>query len=130
MAWLETVALSIISGFAAIAAANTLAMVTFERLREVSMLRLIGMNVRTVRRIVRLEALTVVLAGLGIGAAIALVTLSPLIKDATGRSLPYLPPLLELLILGVTLAIGLLATGIPLRRLLRVRPVEGLTRRA
>lgn len=129
-AWLEIMALGVITGFAGIAAANTLAMVTFERLREVSMLRLIGMRTRTLRRVVRLEALTVALSGLGIGGAIALITLTPLVKAGSGASFPYLPPLLIAVVVAVTVAVGLLATSLPLRRLLRVRPTEGVTRRA
>ncbi|MCE0446761.1 FtsX-like permease family protein [Streptomyces tricolor] len=123
-------ALGVITGFAGIAAANTLAMVTFERLREVSMLRLIGMNPRRLRRVVRLEALTVVLAGLGIGMVIALIILRPLVQAATGASFPYLPPALPAVVTAVALVVGLAATMLPLRRLLRVRPTEGVTRRA
>ncbi|WP_430383136.1 FtsX-like permease family protein [Streptomyces sp. P10-4] len=129
-AWLEAMALGVITGFAGIAAANTLAMVTFERLREVSMLRLIGMNPRRLRRVVRLEALTVVLAGLGIGMVIALIILRPLVQAATGASFPYLPPALPAVVTAVALVVGLAATMLPLRRLLRVRPTEGVTRRA
>ncbi|KIZ17630.1 ABC transporter permease [Streptomyces natalensis] len=129
-AWLQIMALSMIAGFAGITAANTLAMVTFEQLREVSMLRLIGTGVRTVCRIVRLEALTVALTGLGVGMTIALVTLTPLVADSTGAALPYLPPQLLLVVAAATVAMSLLATGIPLRLLLRVRPVEGVSRRS
>ncbi|MFJ5804404.1 ABC transporter permease [Streptomyces decoyicus] len=128
--WLEFMALSMIAGFAGITAANTLAMVTFEQLREVSMLRLIGTSVRTVRRTVRLEALTVALTGLAAGLTIALVTLTPLVEDSTGAAFPYLPPQLLLLVAAGTVALSLLATGVPLRLLLRVRPVEGVTRRS
>lgn len=128
--WLEAMALGVITGFAGIAAANTLVMVTFERLREVSMLRLIGMNPRRLRRVVRLEALTVVLAGLGIGIAIALIILRPLVLAATGASFPYLPPELMAVIAAGTLMVGLAATMLPLRRLLRVRAIDGVTRRA
>ncbi|MFF9348208.1 ABC transporter permease [Streptomyces sp. NPDC014734] len=129
-AWLEIMALGVITGFASIAAANTLVMVTFERLREVSMLRLIGMNPRRLRRVVRLEALTVVLAGLGIGMAIALIILRPLVLAATGASFPYLPPALLAVVTAGALTVGLAATMLPLRRLLRVRPTDGVTRRA
>ncbi|WTA92398.1 FtsX-like permease family protein [Streptomyces cyaneofuscatus] len=131
--WLEAMALGVITGFAGIAAANTLVMVTFERLPEVSMLRLIGMNPRRLRRVVRLEALTVVLAGLGIGIAIALIILRPLVLAATGASFPYLPPKFMAVIAAGTLMVGLAATMLPLRRLLRllrVRAIDGVTRRA
>ncbi|MGW7579381.1 ABC transporter permease [Streptomyces sp. NPDC054765] len=129
-AWLEFMALSMIAGFAGITAANTLAMVTFEQLREVSMLRLIGTSLRTVRRVVRLEALTVALTGLAAGVTIALVTLTPLVADSTGAAFPYLPPQFLLLVTAATVALSLLATGIPLQLLLRVRPVEGVSRRS
>ncbi|MGW9304279.1 FtsX-like permease family protein [Streptomyces cyaneofuscatus] len=128
--WLEAMALGVITGFAGIAAANTLVMVTFERLPEVSMLRLIGMNPRRLRRVVRLEALTVVLAGLGIGIAIALIILRPLVLAAPGASFPYLPPKFMAVIAAGTLMVGLAATMPPLRRLLRVRAIDGVTRRA
>ncbi len=94
------------------------------------MLRLIGMNPRRLRRVVRLEALTVVLAGLGIGMVIALIILRPLVQAATGASFPYLPPALPAVVTAVALVVGLAATMLPLRRLLRVRPTEGVTRRA
>ncbi|MYW02004.1 ABC transporter permease [Streptomyces sp. SID3343] len=128
--WLETAALSVIAGFAAIAAANTLVMITFERLREVSMLRLIGARRRTIRRMVRVEALLVGLTGLLVGAGVSLTVLVPLVRDATRRDLPYLPPVLIVSIVAGVVVLVLATTALPLSRLLRVRPMEGVGRRA
>jgi putative ABC transport system permease protein len=122
--WLDDCGLLLYAGFAAITAANTLVMVTLERRREVALLRLVGTTSRQVRRIVRWEALTVVLAGCGTGTAIATLVLIPISHALTGRSQPYLPLELYGAVATAALLLALSATGLPLWRLLRSRPID------
>jgi putative ABC transport system permease protein len=117
-AWANNVMAAVLGGFAAVAAVNTLVMVTLDRRRELSLLRLAGTTRRQVLRMVRWEALVVTAAGLAIGAAIALVTLVPLARGVAG-STPYVSPVPALAMVGGTALLGLLATGLPARALLR-----------
>ncbi len=122
--WLDDAGLVLYAGFAAIAAANTLVMVTLERRREVALLRLAGTSPRQVRRMVRWEALLVALTGAGLGIAIATVVLIPVSHGLTGHVRPYLPPGLYAGVTATALLLALLSTCLPVERLLRARPVE------
>jgi putative ABC transport system permease protein len=104
-----------------VAAANTLVMVVLDRRREVSLLRLTGTTRRQVLRMVRLEALVVTGAGVAIGATIAGLTLVPMARGLT-RSSPYIPLVPALAIIVGAVVLGLLATGLPARGLLRTPP--------
>jgi putative ABC transport system permease protein len=72
----------------------------------------------------RWEALVVTGAGLLVGGAIAWITLTPLARGATGGS-PYVPPVGALAMAGGVVLLGLLATALPGRSLLR--PLPALT---
>ena len=121
--WANTVMAAVLGGFAAVAAANTLVMTVLDRRREVAMLRLAGTTRRQVRRMIRWEALLVSSAGLLIGGVLAAVGLVPIAQCVTG-SAPYVPPATAAALVGGTLALGLAATALPARSLLRSRPVE------
>ncbi|MDX3224214.1 ABC transporter permease [Streptomyces sp. ME19-01-6] len=116
--WANTVMAAVLGGFAAVAAANTLVMTVLDRRRELGMLRLIGSTRRQVLGMVRWEALLVVIAGVALGTAIALATLAPMTRGMTGEG-PYLPPLTYAGFAGAAVALGLLATGLPARAVLR-----------
>ncbi|ADI10220.1 hypothetical protein SBI_07100 [Streptomyces bingchenggensis BCW-1] len=116
--WANTVMAAVLGGFAAVAAANTLVMTVLDRRRELGMLRLIGSTRRQVLGMVRWEALLVVIAGVALGTAIALATLVPMVRGLTGED-PYLPPLTYGGFAGAAVALGLLATGLPARAVLR-----------
>ncbi|MES4901971.1 MULTISPECIES: FtsX-like permease family protein [unclassified Streptomyces] len=116
--WANTVMAAVLGGFAAVAAANTLVMTVLDRRRELGMLRLIGSTRRQVLGMVRWEALLVVIAGVVLGTAIALATLVPMMRGLTGED-PYLPPLTYGGFAGAAAALGLLATGLPARAVLR-----------
>ncbi|KAK1179247.1 ABC transporter permease [Streptomyces sp. NBS 14/10] len=116
--WANTVMAAVLGGFAAVAAANTLVMTVLDRRRELGMLRLIGSTRRQVLGMVRWEALLVVIAGVVLGTAIALATLVPMVRGLTGED-PYLPPLTYGGFAGAAVALGLLATGLPARAVLR-----------
>jgi len=121
--WANTVMAAVLGGFAAVATANTLVMTVLDRRREVAMLRLAGTTRRQVRRMIRWEALLVSSAGLLIGGVLAAIGLIPIAQGVTG-SAPYVPPATAAALVGGTLALGLAATALPARSLLRSRPVE------
>ncbi|MET9659229.1 FtsX-like permease family protein [Streptomyces sp. NPDC006510] len=117
-AWANTVMAAVLGGFAAIAAVNTLVMTVLDRRRELTMLRLVGSTHRQVMGMIRWEALLVTVAGAGLGTAIALATLFPMMKGLTGES-PYIPPVLYGTFVAATVGVGLAATVLPARAALR-----------
>lgn len=120
-AWANTTMASVLGGFAAVAAANTLVMTVLDRRRELHMLRLIGSTRRQVLRMLAWEALLVGGTGIALGSAIALATLTPLTKAMTGTA-PYIPPLLYASFAAAALTLTLTATTLPARRTLRPGP--------
>jgi putative ABC transport system permease protein len=74
----------------------------------------------------RWEAGILVTLGLGLGAAIALITLAPTSKLITGSAMPYAPVGLVALILGSSAAVALIGTQIATRLALRTRPVDAV----
>jgi putative ABC transport system permease protein len=120
-AWANRVMAAVLGGFAAVAAANTLVMTVFDRRREVALLRLAGTTRRQVLRMLRLEALLVAVAGLGIGAGIAWITLVPIARGLTGAS-PYVPALTALALTAGAFALTLASTVLPARYVLRRAP--------
>ncbi|MFI5985877.1 FtsX-like permease family protein [Streptomyces sp. NPDC051555] len=117
-AWANTVMAAVLGGFAALAAANTLAMTVLDRRRELTLLRLVGSTRRQVLRMIRWEALLVAGAGLTLGSAIAAATLIPMAKALTGEA-PYVPPLVYGSFAAGALLLTLLATALPARHALR-----------
>ncbi|MFH8345764.1 ABC transporter permease [Streptomyces sp. NPDC018045] len=124
--WMDYVGTGLYAGFAAIAAANTLAMITAERRRDLALLRLIGTHPRRVRSMAAWEAAVVAATALLLGGAIALCTLAPMLRAAYGNPLPYLPWTTALGISGGVLLLALLATGLPVHAALRRRATETL----
>ncbi|WP_037900143.1 ABC transporter permease [Streptomyces sp. NRRL S-350] len=120
--WANTVMAGVLGGFAAVSAANTLVMTVLDRRREVALLRLAGTTRRQVRGMMRWEALLVAATGLGVGAVIAWITLVPVARGVANAS-PYVPPLLALPLAAGAVLLCLGATGLPVRSLLRTRPV-------
>lgn len=103
---------TVLGGFAAIAAANTLVMTVLDRRREFAHLRLAGATRTQVLRMLRAEAVVVAAAGLALGAGIAWTTLIPIARGLTGGA-PYVPPALALALAGATLLLTLAATLLP-----------------
>jgi putative ABC transport system permease protein len=54
-----------------------------------------------------------------VGAAIAAVTLVPMVRGRTGSATPYIPASGWVAVIGGVVVLGTLATAAPLRRLLR-----------
>ncbi|MFF7992129.1 FtsX-like permease family protein [Kitasatospora xanthocidica] len=121
--WANTVMAGVLGGFAAVSAANTLVMTVLDRRREVALLRLAGTTRRQVRGMMRWEALLVAGTGLTVGAVIAWITLVPVTRGIADAS-PYVSPMLALPLAAGAVLLCLGATGLPVRALLRTRPVE------
>ncbi|MGW2818116.1 FtsX-like permease family protein [Streptomyces sp. NPDC001415] len=124
--WLDYFGTGLYAGFAAIAAANTLAMISFERRRDIALLRVVGTLPGQVRSMAAWEAGIVAATALALGAVVALATLAPMLTAAFGSWLPYLPWPTALGIAVGTLVLTLLATGIPVRSALRRRAIRTL----
>ncbi|SOB81169.1 FtsX-like permease family protein [Streptomyces sp. 1331.2] len=120
--WANSVMAGVLGGFAAVSAANTLVMTVLDRRREVALLRLAGTTRRQVRGMMRWEALLVAATGLALGAVIAWITLVPVARGVANAS-PYVPPTLALPLAAGAVLLCVGSTGLPVRALLRTRPV-------
>ncbi|MFE2147943.1 FtsX-like permease family protein [Streptomyces sp. NPDC059456] len=126
---INLLAMGLVLAFTAIAVVNTLAMSTSERLREFAMLRLAGAKRRQVLRMLRTEALAVLLIGAVLGSGIALAVLTAFSVGMTGAAAPAMLPVVYVGVLGVAGLLALAATALPGRVALRVPPVEVATSR-
>jgi putative ABC transport system permease protein len=122
-------AMGLVLAFTAIAVVNTLAMSVAERVREFALLRLAGATRRQVLRMLRTEALSVVLLATALGSCIALAVLTAFSVGMTGRAAPSVTPLVYLAVVAVAAALALVATALPGRVALRVRAVTVATAR-
>ncbi|MEU1151324.1 FtsX-like permease family protein [Streptomyces sp. NPDC005863] len=125
--WLDYVGTGLYAGFAAIAAANTLAMISFERRRDVALLRVIGSRRAQVRAMAAWEAAVVAGTALLLGTAIALGTLAPILTTAYGSPLPHLPWPVPTALATATLLLTVLATATPIHTTMRSNPIPVLT---
>jgi putative ABC transport system permease protein len=125
-AWVNYMLLGLVIAFAAFAVVNTLMLAIRDRSREYALLQLIGASRLQVRRMMRIEALILILLGWAIGGAVAAVTLMPFAQSVTGSPSPDVP----LLSLGVVLlgaaVLAWLATMAPTRATMRARPVDAI----
>ncbi|MFI0353425.1 FtsX-like permease family protein [Actinomadura sp. 9N407] len=124
--WLNKLLVAVLIGYAVLAAANTLIMAALARTRELSLLRLVGVTRGQVRRMAHAEQAALLGVALTIGIAIAAVTLSSIVNAIAGQPVPYVPALGWVIIIGGTIALALVATVLPIGRLLRTPPVEGI----
>lgn len=120
-------AMGLILAFTAIAVVNTLAMSVSERIREFAMLRLAGASRRQVLRMLRTEALAVLLIGTAIGSGIALAVLTAFSVGMTGSAAPSITPLVYVSVVAVAGLLALTATALPGRVALKPRPVTVAT---
>jgi putative ABC transport system permease protein len=123
-AWTNQMITVVLVGYALIAAANSLVMYALGRRREFATLRLAGTTRRQIIRMIRAEQ--VVLLGLSLitGAAVAAATLLPMVKGLTGRAVPYIPWQGWLAVIGGVVALGAVATAVPVRRVLRAQRIN------
>ncbi|MGW0834385.1 FtsX-like permease family protein [Streptomyces prunicolor] len=122
-------AMGLVLAFTAIAVVNTLAMSVAERVRELALLRLAGATRRQVLRMLRTEALSVLLLATALGSGIALAVLTAFSVGMTGRAAPSVTPLVYLTVIAVAGTLALVATALPGRVALRVRAVTVATAR-
>jgi putative ABC transport system permease protein len=106
---------------------NTLVLSTFERTRELGMLRAVGMSRRQVRRMVRHESIITALIGAGLG-IVAGLGLAALVTSAfADEGLSFAVPAGSLVALVVVATIaGIVAAIIPARRASRLDPLTAL----
>ncbi|WP_410566251.1 ABC transporter permease [Amycolatopsis sp. cmx-4-61] len=125
-AWLNKLLIGIMVGYAALAAANTMVMAALARGRELALLRLVGVTRKQVKRMVHAEQSGLLGVSLLIGGAIAALTLVSVVRAMTGQSIPYVPTLGWVTIVGGTTLLALFTTILPIARLLRVPPIAGI----
>ena len=123
-AWVTYLVISALMGFCAIAIVNTLAMSTWDRSRELALLRLVGATDRQVIRMIRWEALAVVGLGAIAGLAVATATLVPFSLAVAGSAVPYVPWYFVAGVLWFAALLGFAATELPARAALRANPAD------
>jgi putative ABC transport system permease protein len=122
--WVNYLLIGVLVAFVAVAAANSLVMATGERSQELALLRLVGATPRQVTRMIRVEALAVIGFGVLVGLAIAAATLVPFSLAVADTAIPSLPrQVLDGVLVGATV-LGLGASELPARAVLRRDPVE------
>ncbi|GAA0624326.1 ABC transporter permease [Kutzneria viridogrisea] len=125
-AWLNLLVVGMILLYTGIAVVNTLVMATSARTREFALLRLVGATRGQILRTTRWESALVVVSSVVLGTAVAAATLIPISLGLTGSPMPYAPPELYGGLVGVVAVMALLATEVPARIALRLRPVEAI----
>jgi putative ABC transport system permease protein len=125
-AWANQMITAVLLVYVVIAAVNTLVTYALGRRREFAVLRLSGTTRLQVLRMVRLEQVLLLGLALGLGAAIAAATLIPMVKGITGSATPYIPLTGWVAVIGGIVVLGSTATVLPVRRVLRMRPVEAI----
>lgn len=125
-AWLNKLLVGVMVGYAALAAANAMVLAALARGRELAGLRLAGTTRRQIGRMVNAEQAGLLGVALVIGGVIAAVTLSAVVHALTGTLVPYVPPLGWVAILGGATLLAMTTTILPIRRLVRIPPIEAL----
>ncbi|MET7283680.1 FtsX-like permease family protein [Kribbella sp. NPDC005582] len=128
-AWLNKLLITVMVGFAALAAANTMTMAALARRRELAVLQLAGVTTRQLKRMVRAEQAGLLGVSVLIGGAIAAVTLTAVVYALTGGAVPYVPLTGVLAILGGATLIAMATTIVPIARLLRQSALAGASTR-
>ncbi|MCI3928496.1 ABC transporter permease [Streptomyces sp. AN091965] len=116
-------------GIGALGIVNTLAMSVTERTREIGALRALGMDRAGVRRMIRVEAVTVAAFGTALGLAGGLFGAWAVGSLANGALEQYslrLPWGTLLLTCALSLAAGALAAAVPARRAAALSPLEAV----
>ncbi|MFF4367871.1 FtsX-like permease family protein [Streptomyces sp. NPDC001594] len=120
-------AMGLVLAFTAIAVVNTLAMSTAERFREFALLRLAGAQRRQVLRMLRAEAVAVLLLGVALGSGIAAAVLTAFSVGMTGSAAPVVLPVVCAGVVGAAALLALPSVALPGRLALRLRPVDVAT---
>ncbi|MFE9402651.1 FtsX-like permease family protein [Streptomyces sp. NPDC006530] len=125
-AWINYLLAGTIIGYAVISLVNTLVVAAAERRAEFALQRLVGATPGQVLRMVTVEALLVAVMGIALGSFVALATLVPFSLALDGSWLPGGGLVVYGAIVGCVAALTLLATLLPARLALRIRPAEVL----
>ncbi len=125
-AWTQRMVTAVLVAYAVVAAVNALALYTAGRRRELALLRLAGATRAQVLRTVQLERVLLLGLALALGGAVAAGTLVPMVRGTTGTSVPYVPVVGWVAVLGGTVSLGIAGTTLPLRRVLRGRPADAV----
>jgi putative ABC transport system permease protein len=121
-------ALAVIIAFVGIV--NTLALSVFERVREIGLLRAVGMSRRQVRSMVRWESVLISVLGVGLGLVVG-VFFGWLLVESLQDEFPltFVVPVGQLLVAVVVAVVaGVLAGVLPARRAARVDVLRVLRR--
>jgi putative ABC transport system permease protein len=127
--WTNQFIVGVMLVYVVIAAVNTLVMAALGRRRELAILRLTGVTRIQVLRMVRLEQALLIGLAMVVGGAIAAAALVPMVKGTTGTATPYIPPAGWASVVGGTVLLAAAATMVPVRRVLRMRPIEAIGNR-
>jgi putative ABC transport system permease protein len=120
-------ALAVIIAFVGIV--NTLALSVFERVREIGLLRAVGMSRRQVRSMVRWESVLISVLGVGLGLVVG-VFFGWLLVESLQDEFPltFVVPVGQLLVAVVVAVVaGVLAGVLPARRAARVDVLRAIT---
>ncbi|GAB2515874.1 ABC transporter permease [Paramicrobacterium agarici] len=127
---------SVLFGFSAVIAAvglvNTLALSVLQRRRELGLLRTIGLSRRHVRTMVTVESITMSVSGVILGFALGIgygwSGAMALLGSIPGGRLvyPVIPLWLMAAVIGSALLLAVMAALLPVRRVLRDRPIAAL----
>ncbi len=118
-AWLNKLLITVMIGYAGLAAANTMTVAALARRRELAVLQLAGVTTRQLKRMVHAEQAGLLGVSVLIGGVIAAVTLTAVVYALTGGAVPYVPLAGVLAILGGATLIAMGTTIVPIARLLR-----------
>ena len=99
-------------------------MATGERARELALLRLVGTTPRQVTSMIRVEALAVIGFGVLLGLTVAAATLVPFSLAVDETAIPSRPWQVRAGVLAGAAVLGLGASELPARNLLRRDPVK------
>jgi putative ABC transport system permease protein len=124
--WPNLIALAVLLAYIAIAVVNTLVMATAARGREFALLQLIGTGRAQILRMMRIEALLVVVLATVLGALAAIPPLVGISLGLTESPIPSVSAAAYGAIIGATALLGLLAMGVPTRVALRAHPVDAI----
>ncbi len=107
---------------------NTLVLSTFERTRELGMLRAVGMTRRQMRRMVRHESIITAALGAVTGIALGLGLAAIVVAAFGDAGLAYAVPAGSLItFVAVAVVAGVLAAIAPARRAAKMSPMEALS---
>ncbi|GAA4958433.1 ABC transporter permease [Actinoplanes utahensis] len=121
--------MGLIIAFTAIAVVNTLAMAIVDRIREFALMRLVGTTRRQVFDVLHWELGVIVLIAAALGTGAALLTLTGFSTGMVGSSTPSISLGTYAVVLLGALGLGLVATILPARMVLRRNPAEDINGR-